>query len=384
MRKLFALYKLPLAAFAAIISCGYLSMATMPYLIGSLVAEWGMDEKIAGLIGTLELAATAGVAILVSPRMHRLPRRRMAIWGMAIACTSHLLSTMEFGLAVMIMFRILAGAGAGFALAAGNAIIAGSADPTKAYARMIVLYAIVMPIYLVITGTAVAHWGAAGAYGMEALWILIAFPLIFLMPKEDKAKDHEKLFGDRPPWALGILGIIAVFLWHTSDTSVYGFSERVAASVGFNPAETGWVLGAAAMTGGIGAFLASILGDRFGHAKPIVIGGALYILCCSALTSAQSVNAYIVAQISYTLCYTFTAPYIYGVVGNLDRYGRVLVAASAGGLIGAAIAPYLAGSLTERGGYGLIGQFVGFSAMLIILLMVTLAHQINRKQTVLD
>lgn len=365
--------KIPLCAFASIMSCGYLSMFSMPYLIGSMVDYLQVPESTAGLLGTAELIVVAVTTAILAPRMDRLPRRSLAAAGMLIAATGHFLSMSAAEPLPLLAVRALAGLGAGLALAAGNAVIAGTGDPLRNYARMIAVYGALGAGLLIGMGFAVSLWGLPGAYAVQGLWVVLTMPFLLFMPMRLEAKASEQVSGARIPWGAGALGVAAVFLWHSCDTSVYGFSERVAAAIGFDPEETGWVLGASVVTGFLGASLASLLGDRFGRVWPILTGGVAFALCSYVLTAAESADAYISAQVAYALFFTFTGPYIYGIVGDLDRHGRVMVAASSAALFGGGVGPYLSSLVAEAAGYGAIGEYVvGIVALILLFSLVCL------------
>lgn len=370
--------KLPIGAYAAVWGCGFSSMLSMPYLVGSLVSGLGFEEGQAGLVGTLELLTTALVTFVLAPRMVSLPRRNLAIVGAIIAIVGHVLSSFVSDFSLLIACRMLAGIGAGMAMSAGQAAIAGDKDPSRTTAKMMVIFAIAASIQLTAMGYAVEALEQQGAYLFQAGWIVLVLPLLLLLPRHDTAGQSGQGKPVKPvPLFLSAAAVFVVFLFTVSDASVWSFSELKASSLGLSSSDVGWVFGIAMFIGILGGAIATFVSGRFGRISPIVIGLCASSVCALSITGAAVANSYVTSQIFYGIVYTFTVPFLYGLAGEIDHHGRVLVAASSGALLGAAIGPSLSGQLYSYGGFVMIGQTFTFNMVLVLVAAFWVVSNLN-------
>ena len=363
--------RLPLGACGAVWGCGFLSLLHMPYLIGALVDGRGLSESQAGLVGTVELLSVSLVTIFLAPKMARLPRRNLALLGGLLAIVAHSVSAFMSDYTLLLVSRASAGVGAGFAMAAGQAAIAGDADPTKVTARMMVLATLLASVQLPVMGHIVESWSSGGAYLFQAGWVVLSLPVMLMLPKV-AVVERSALAADVPaiPKLAPLLAVLAIFLYAVTDIAVWSFSELKASSLGMSESAVGRVLGVAMLTGALGGGIASVVSGRWHRLLPIGLGLSASCACALAITSAEQLQTYTVGQISYGLVYTFSMSFLYGLAGDLDRTGRVLVAASSGALLGAALGPLLSGQLVEWQGFALIGRVYVINVLLVSALIV--------------
>ena len=61
-------------AFAGLVS--YQALSVLPLIVGGLIDHRGFTASQAGMVGSLEVFAMAGTAIILSPRINRIQRQR--------------------------------------------------------------------------------------------------------------------------------------------------------------------------------------------------------------------------------------------------------------------------------------------------------------------
>ena len=90
--------------------------------------------------------------------------------------------------------------------------------------------------------------------------------------------------------------------------------------------------------------------------------------------NAGSEIVYVAAQIAWSLSFFFWAPFVMGLLAELDRGGRWTVVAGAVTMLGVAFGPGIAGQLQERWpDHGLSALLLGCAVMgLLLLLPVTI------------
>ncbi len=375
----FAGFKLAISAYAAIWGTGFLSYCAMPYLIGSVADGMGLGVDQAGLIGSAELLIVALTAFAISAKVRVLPRRKVALLGGVIAIAGHSLSLLTNSIEALIICRALAGVGAGMTLAIGNACLAASHDPSKAYGQVMMLLATVTAGIVVSLGYSTKIWSYYGVFGTQAIVVaLMLIPMSFL-PEGDETQPEDDVNRGRVPMLPATLIVVGILLWHFCDNSIWGFSERIGNKIGMEPAAIGWLLGGGLFIGVIGGFIASSIGTRYGRIWPVCVGIAVAVTCISVITSTASIPTYTASILTYIVSFMFITSYIYGLAGELDHHGRVMAAASGAGNLGVALAPFLSGKLIASGGYGAMGKVVIPTLLIVMALSVVVGWHINQK-----
>ncbi|MBW2716360.1 MAG: MFS transporter [Deltaproteobacteria bacterium] len=375
----FAGFKLAISAYAAIWGTGFLSYLVMPYLIGSVADGMGLEVDQAGLIGSAELLVVALSAFIVSARVRVLPRRKVAMLGGVIAIAGHSLSILTNSIEALIACRVLAGVGAGMALAIGNACLAASHDPSKAYGQVMMLLATVGAGVIVSLGYITEAWSYYGVFGTQAIVVALMLIPMSLLPERDETQAEDDISHGKIPMLPAALIVVGIFLWHFCDNSIWGFSERIATKIGMQPDVIGWLLGGGLLVGVIGGFIASGMGTRYGRIWPICVGVAAAVACVSVITSTGIIPMYTASILIYIVGFMFISSYIYGLAGELDHHGRVMAVASGAGNVGVALAPFLSGRLIALNGYEVMGKVVISTLLIVMALSIVVGSHINRK-----
>ena len=377
--RLFAGFKLAISAYAAIWGTGFLSYIAMPYLIGSVADGMGLGIDQAGLIGSAELLIVALSAFAISAKVRILPRRKIALLGGVIAVAGHSLSVLTNSIEALVICRALAGVGAGMALAIGNACLAASHDPSKAYGQVMMLLATVTAGVVVSLGYITEIWSYYGVFGTQAIVVaLMLIPMSFL-PEKDETRPEDDINQGKVPMLPAVLIVVGIVMWHFCDNSIWGFSERIATNIGMRADVIGWLLGAGLFVGVIGGFIASSIGTRYGRIWPVCVGIAVAVSCISVITSTAVISTYTASILTYIVCFMFISSYIYGLAGELDHHGRVMAAASGAGNLGVALAPFISGKLIASVGYEAMGRVVISTLFVVMALSIAVGWQINQK-----
>lgn len=352
-----------------------MSFFTMPHLIEGLVSgEMGLSESRAGLVGTIELMCLAVTIIVLSPRMGNIARRRLALIGMTIAAAGFGASSLFDQIPLIIACRVVAGVGAGCAMAAANAAIASLDEPEQVYAWTFILGSPVQAVVIAVMPYFVASGGHSGAYAYQASWALGFIALAWLLFPRDVAAAETAVAEKWVPKFLEIVMIFAIFLFLIGDGGTWSFAERVAISIGIDIHTYGRVLGVAVLVVPLGAALASAVGLRFGRYRPLAVGLCGMAASVYVLTHTAVQTVLMGAQLSYNFAYAFALPFVYGTAAAMDPRGRVIVAAMGVGLIGGASAPFLSGVLSETTGtYETLGVVYGciFLTVLVLTILVS-------------
>jgi predicted MFS family arabinose efflux permease len=364
------------SAFAASYGIGLLSMLALPFMVGTTIDGLGFSETQAGLLGTAEFLTIMVASLLVAPFMNRAPRRTLAIIGVVIAIGANLLCLTNNGaqFSTLLVFRGLAGLGCGLTLAVGNATVSNAKNPEKMAAHMSVLFVILMAITMLLFAWASGVWGYKGIFGSLAVCMLVVAPLLTMLPKSapERSVQVNQRNAKVSLFSIASLGVLlAMFLFALRDMSGWAFVERIGLDVGYTGAQIGLLLSVQAVIGITGPLLASVIGSRFGLAKPLTFGiiasGLVYF---SMLALPTSTLAYTIAAMCIGATYFFTLSYLTALAAELDSQGRIV--AASGGFLSAGIAfgPLFGGFMVGK--YGYIETSWAIFVMVILTLLFTL------------
>lgn len=360
-----------LAAFAASYGIGSLGFVGLPFMLGATIDQLGLSSAQAGLLGTAEFISIMLGSFAVSPFISKVPRKWIALGGALLAIAANIICSLVHPLdyQTALILRALAGAGCGLSLAAGNATVANARDPERMAAHMSTLFVAMMVVSCLIFPWAAARWGYAGVYLSLAGLMLLLCPLLLWLPQHAR-QDVEQSDHVHAASGAGVIAAMAILfaflIYAMRDMSAWAFVERLGVEAGYTPAQVGKLLSVQAMVGITGPVIASLLGSRWGLARPVVLGivaaGATYYFM---LLFPGSSVVYTTSVLFLAGTYYFTQSYLIALAAELDRQGRIV--AAAGGFLsaGAAIGPVLGGYLIDNYGY------VGTSWASLVMIAVT-------------
>ena len=358
---------------------GNMSYFLMPHLIEGLVSgEIGLSEKMAGLVGTIELLCLAFTIIVLSARIERIDKRKLAVGGIALAGLGYIASSFFDQVPMIAACRVFAGMGAGCAMAAANAMVAAHDEPEQVYAWSFIVITPIQALTIAVMPYFIELGGHAGAYAYQALNATFYLVVVFFLFPKDEAPPETQVKEKWFPKPMEMVMIGALFVFLVGDAGIWSFTERVAVSIGLDIKTVGLVLGVGVFAVPLGSALASAVGMRFGRYLPLVVGLGLMSTTVYMITHTAVQTVYMGSQISYNFAYAFALPFVYGTAAAMDPKGRVVVAAMGIGLIGGAIAPFLSGLLAETtGSYGVLGSLYGIIFLIVLVLTALAARTIK-------
>ncbi|MDJ0869843.1 MAG: MFS transporter [Myxococcota bacterium] len=356
---------------------GFAGSNSMPLLVGSVIDGLGLIEAQAGLLGSTELGALAGVSLLIAPRMGHLSRRRVALLGALLAATGHVLSALAPSFELLLAARLLAGCGAGAAVAAGNAAAASSREPDRLFAVVALLAGTAGAALLVGLPFVIGAFGYSGAFVVLAGIALACLPLLLNLPDApggarvptESASNRGRAFA-----ALGGLLLLAL-----GEGAIWAFTERIGiVAVGLTAGAVGAALAATTAAGLSGAALATWLGLRIGRTAPLAAGIAAVSIATFVLGYATAAGVYLAALLVWGVGFFFVTPYLLGLAAALDSHGRWSAAAAGVSSVGIASGPLAAGLLLTWGSFPALGWLVLACGVTALVLVLPVAARVDR------
>lgn len=369
---------------AAAVALGYLSINISPILLGAVSDGMDLTESRAGLLTTLEDWAFAFCTLGLGPWTGHFPKRRVVLLAALVVAAGHGIAACSHQYAVVAMARVTVGLGEGTMIAMVYSIISGTHRSQRNFGTAIsVNIAIGGVTYLVLPHVS-AQFAHHGAYGFMAAVTLLAWPLLWLLPKESNQTEWPAVTGVT---RLGdvILFLASLMLIMFSDGMVWPLSERVGQSIGMTHGHIGLVLGISSGFGACGSLLAGRMGNRFGLMFPLIAGAACTALGGLLMMSATTPAVLFAGGILKSGGMLFFMPLAMEAASILDRQGRISAISSGVLLLGFGFGPYVAGHIVEQEGFPAVGVVsVTIAAVGTILLrFVLIRAQIQKRATTL-
>ena len=333
-----------------------LSLNSLPLLTGALLDHLNVNEAQAGALGTIEMLSVSLAAFVAASWAGKISCAKLALAGAVIATAGQFLSAYTGHLHALTALRIMAGAGFGFAYAAGTMAAASTVNPDRVlgYANAIALIAVVL--YLPGLALIIASSGYKGAYlALGALIICLAPVLLWLQDGTGvKAMPRTQAVAPLKP-LVSLLSSIAFY--NIGAGAIWGFSERMGLQAGFSVEETGFIIAIGAVSGMAGSLFAGWLGDQWGRKQAVVVALVASGLAYLLMAMIHSGLGYVAGINLYWAAYMFLLPLFIGTGAVLDGGRRAATLAAATISLTIGVGPVCGGLIATWFSYSAIGWF---------------------------
>jgi len=372
-----------IATFAAS-GVGYLGSAGAPVIVSALI-ESGLDYQQAGDLGTIELTMLAITSMIVLPYITHVSHRLLAIGGAVMAAAGLVISILSVDYSVMVIGRVLTGAGSGFAISGANAAIAARKDAERIFALIWTMGGGITAS-LSINLPAVVEGGKYSlGFGVLLFLCLAGLPFMIWVPPKPLGLDSERIDSNvesstdspapsqgpvKPFGLLSLMALFGIFIYSLAEQALWNFAYTLPTEAGIDEEIASWVLGFTTLMGLGGGAIAAVLGVRFGRVIPIIAGSLLSVAGRWLYMGAGTPEWLFVGGLMWGLGFYFISPYQIGLLAAVDRHGRAAVAA--GGIMnfGYALGPTIAGrTLQNLDADALLVVIVGITALSLVLIL---------------
>jgi MFS family permease len=314
----------------------------------------------------------AAVATVLSLRIHRVDRRRVALGFGALTVAAHVVAWLSSSWTVFLATRVAVGIGEGVLLTVGTAVAAASPRPQRTFA--LVTFAFVAmggAIYLAMPAL-LARVGPLAVFQVLAALGAIGLPCLVGMPRLAPIDGAVAAEVWRPfPWIL--LGIACHYM---AINSLWAFSERIGVALTLAPAAIGQAFLAGVLLTMLGPIGADLAQARWGYRVPILAGVAVLTGACVALGGAQFYEMYLLSFVLLNVTAFYLVPIYRALTAVIDPSGRVAAGSIVVQTVGTAIGPLLASlMLLAGGGYANVGLFAGVLVLSSLALVMRTARR---------
>lgn len=302
-----------------------LTMWFGPLLVGGYVGVLGLTEQRAVLLLSVELAGYALSGAIAFVLISIVSWRRIVLTAFVVLIVGNLAAVAVHDFTALMIVRLCTGTAAGMLMTMSMIAIGLTATPERNYGLWTAMQILAPASILVFLPGLIHEYGLAAPFSIVAL---IALGLVWVYrhyPVDGGEKaGGSALMGTRRALILGALGLAGVFVFFGAESTVWAFAERIGMYAGFSPDAIGQGLSIGALAGLAGALSASAFGTRLGRVVPLVMSMVICLAGATLLIQAQTPVMYTVCLCVICAAWNYSAPYLQGVIANLDGSGRML------------------------------------------------------------
>lgn len=322
-----------------------------PGFVQGLVVHLALTEQQAGYTASAEMFGIAATTILLTFIAHRVNWRIVFTCALLLMFLTNALSTLVENFTVFTVLRFVAGLGAGGLVSLSFAAIGLTDNPDRNFGYLIMWVLIYGALGLLLMPSAYAVGGIDIVLWFFALFPLLGLPFVKYLPVTGETAVAAEKDAVTLPVTLRGLALLAMLAYFLAQGVVWAYLFLIGLAGGLAEQQVANGLTMSQFAGIGGAFLAALLGNRYGRAAPLALGILGGALCLYFLSGKLEFLIFAVAVSIYNFAWNLTHPYLLAAMASFDRRGRIVVYAVAMQMIGLAIGPSLAASVIENGHY---------------------------------
>lgn len=370
-----------------LILAGQMVTALTPFLTGALVdyAQLSLAQSsdvIAAITGGIMLGT-----LIVLLKGHVWNRRMLAYCALLLVIGGNALALKFHNYHQLIVIEVLAGIGSGVAIALGAMVIAGAGGSAKYFGMLMVVLGATNAVTAYFVPYAVQYFGINGlyiillAYGVCGLFVprYLVSPIAEIQEKNHDGKINQ-IHSPVIDKVSAVVGVIVTLVIFSGYAAFWPFLERIATNSGVEASTFGQSLSIALLCGGLAGVVASFVGDRFGHIRPLVFSCLIISVGAVAITFLLTDFTVRFILPFFQFGYLFMLIYNNASLSLLDSSGRVLVFGVFMETSGWFVGPLLAGQIIRFGGsYNTLSYFLLVTTLVYITAKILMAVRVKHR-----
>ena len=361
-----------------------LSYNALPQLLDPIKVAFDRSDEVVTRMYGYELFFYAVVALAAAGPLARFSRVFVALLGGSVAVAAGIASALTDSYSVLVVCRVMLGAGGALVGAAGTAAAASSRNPERVYAVVMIASQVVLafvPAFL--ERLALGPFGLDGGFYGLAIATALLMPLfIWLLPP--RPSEHEATTSawaailQAPNRAIAVAAMLALLIYETGQGGIWTYLAELGQRSGVDDRLYGDSMAVIQLVALSGSFLAIWIGDRFGSKWPIVLGIGINVAAAVGLSYSTRPIHFVILNVIWIGSYFFVVPYLLGLMARLDDLGRWAVAIDAMWWLGDAAGSPVAGMIVERSGFELLAAFPLCTGVISITIFMRVLRRFGR------
>ena len=318
----------------------------IPVISTAWVTKLGFTEVEVGRVAGMDLGGLSAGAIVAAWVINHMNRRLIVFIGIFLAALANGLCLKYVDYETVLWLRFLAGFGSGMYTAVAMAVFGTSIRPALAYNLMLFSFAFSQALEMRI----LPQLSMNGIYWVFIVCFLLTLPFLgwiksYPKPRsmETKPETTNKNNSSKP--LLAWVCLFAIFLTYINIGAYWTYIELAALDGNTDPELVGEVLVWASLCSLLGCLIATLLSNRFGLLRPLLI--ALFTMATGVGMLAFGINEpkFLMSVFTFNLLWIFTDVYQMGSLANFDHGGNYAAYLPAAQGLGQIVGPNIAASL---------------------------------------
>lgn len=358
---------------------GMLDLVGLPLWVGTLVAYYRFNPQQAGALPTLFLIGASLSSVFFAFRFNRVNAKWAAVIGFAVAALAFGMCFGQTTMAALAPLHLVGGLAVGTALSFTHGTIGRALNPHRVFACAGLAIGVLGIVFLGGTPGVLAKFGGptlfivfAGIMGLAALMALLFFPRPSRQIAEDRYETSTVCVQplSRAVW----YSIVGIALLAMTQAMTLSFYERIGMARGFGRELVTLALVTYGVVTLFPAPLAGLLEKRIKATTVISIVPIMQAVFAMIATHTFTYPLFVASGALMAFTILFTHTYAFGLLARLDSTGRAVAGTPAMLMVGAAIGPFLGGTLVKFIGFGAIG----YAAIVLVAIELVLFNLTRR------
>lgn len=357
---------------------GMVDLVALPVWVGTLIAHYHFDPQQAGGLATLFLIGAAGASIFFAPRFNKIQVKISAILGFAIAALAFVLSAMNTSFPILAGLHLVGGMAAGTALSVTHGTMGHAVNPHRVFGIAGLAIGIFGVIFLGGTPGIIQQFGGQSMfYVLAAVMLIACAACLFFFPKPTRAVDFDNYeqIKNLPPLGKPVwFCMIGVALLAMTQAMTLSFYERIGLERGFSRDMVTMALVIYGIVTIFPAPLAALLEKRVSITAIIAFGPIFQAIFSLLTTHTHQYAVFALSGPFMAFTILFVHTFAFGLLARLDPTGRAVAGTPAMLMVGAAVAPFISGTIVKFISF----EAIGYACCVAVAVQVYLFSQTRK------
>ena len=361
---------------------GYGVLVGIPVISTAWVTKLGFTEVEVGRVAGMDLGGLAAGSVFTAWIIQKVNRRILVFFGIVIAVAANALCIRYVDYETVLYLRFMSGFGSGIYTSVAVAVFGMSIRPALAYNLMLFSFAFSQALEMQV----LPQLSMNGIYMAFIVCFLITIPFLGWLQSypvsrnSDQDQIQEKRIDKKlslVPWVC----LFAIFLTYINIGAYWTYIELAALDANTNADLVGSTLVWASFCSLLGCFIATLLSNRFGLIRPLLIALITMATGVGLLSFGITEPKFLMSVFTFNLLWIFTDVYQMGSLANFDHGGRYSAYLPASQGLGQIVGPNLAASILSLNlGYESIFMMCWAAAMLAMVIYWLLHRYLRATQ----
>lgn len=351
---------------------GYGVLVGIPVISTAWVNLLGFTEVEVGRVAGADLGGLSLGAVMAALIISKINRRHLVLASVALVVAANGLCMVMVEYEQVLWLRLLAGIGSGVYTAVAVVSLGATSKPARAFNMMLFAFAFSQALELHI----LPQLSMNGIYAVFIGCFLFGVMFITWIPPRpvDKSLDVEIDVAEEKgahhvehvhvptyvPWL--VLG--AILVTYINIGAYWTYIELASVDSAANPDWVSRVLVWTSFSSLLGCLFATIVSNRYGLARPLLVVLVFQALMVGMLAAGIDNTKFLLSVFSFNFCWIFIDVYQMATIANVDHSGRYAALIPGAQGLGQIIGPNIAASILAAG--------LGYSGVFIMCALATL------------